>query len=99
MGTDLLIVKTSLDDRPRTRLLTPCQGGAGSTPRGAETAGMSPMPKAPEPFVDLHLHAEGLRDADLTTLSIFGLFAAVTCANDAGAASADDVREHWDGLV
>ena len=57
------------------------------------------MPKAPDPFVDLHLHAEGLRDADLTTLSLFGLSAAVTCANDAGATSAEELREHWDGLV
>jgi predicted metal-dependent TIM-barrel fold hydrolase len=57
------------------------------------------MSKAPEAFVDLHLHADGLSDADLTTLSLFGLAAAVTCANDAGAASADELRAHWDGLV
>ena len=55
--------------------------------------------KEPEPFVDLHLHAEGLRDADLTTLALFGLAAAVTCANDAGATSAEELRRHWDGLV
>src|SRR5256885_10251836 len=59
----------------------------------------SPMRKAPDPFVDLHLHAEGLSDADLTTLSLFGLAAAVTCANDAGATSAEELRAHWDGLV
>jgi len=57
------------------------------------------MPKDPAPFVDLHLHAEGLRDADLTTLSLFGLSAAVTCANDAGASSAEELRAHWDALV
>src|SRR3954462_8455397 len=57
------------------------------------------MPKDPAPFVDLHLHAEGLRDADLTTLSLFGLSAAVTCANDAGASSADELRAPWDALV
>src|SRR5689334_12339737 len=56
------------------------------------------MPKDPAPFVDLHLHAEGLRDADLTTLSLFGLSAAVTCANDAGASSAEEVRVPWHGL-
>jgi uncharacterized protein len=58
-----------------------------------------PVPPGPPPFVDLHLHAEGLSDADLTTLSYFGLHGAVTCANDAGASSAEDLRRHWDGLV
>src|SRR5712675_353513 len=42
------------------------------------------MAQRPPPFVDLHLHAEGVSDADLTTLAWFGLRAAVTCANDAG---------------
>lgn len=51
------------------------------------------------PFIDLHLHAEGLSDADLETLSIFGLVAAVTCAHDAPSARADEVRRHWDELV
>jgi uncharacterized protein len=55
-------------------------------------------PRLP-PFVDLHLHAEGVSDADLTTLSWFGLRAAVTCAHDAGASSADELRRHWDELV
>jgi uncharacterized protein len=57
------------------------------------------MPAGPQPFVDLHLHAEGISNADLTTLVYFGLSAAVTCANDAGIASAADVRRQWDGLV
>src|SRR5256714_2229977 len=57
------------------------------------------MAQGPPPFVDLHLHAEGVSDADLTTLAWFGLRAAVTCANDAGASSAEEVRRHWDGLV
>src|SRR5258706_14081818 len=57
------------------------------------------MAQRPPPFVDLHLHAEGVSDADLTTLAWFGLRAAVTCANDAGASSAEEVRRHWDGLV
>src|SRR3954465_11818365 len=57
------------------------------------------MPKDPEPFVDLPLHPQGLRAAARPTLSLFGLAAVVTCANDAGAASADDLRKHWDGLV
>src|SRR5207249_6284505 len=55
-------------------------------------------PRLP-PFVDLHLHAEGVSDADLTTLSWFGLRAAVTCAHDAGASSAEELRRHWDELV
>src|SRR5256885_15284771 len=57
------------------------------------------MAQGPPPFVDLHLHAEGVSDADLTTLAWFGLRAAVTCASDAGASSAEEVRRHWDGLV
>ncbi len=57
------------------------------------------MALEPPPFVDLHLHAEGISDADLTTLAWFGLRAAVTCANDAGASSAEELRRHWDGLV
>lgn len=48
----------------------------------------------PPSFVDLHLHAEGIADADLQTLALFGLKAAVTCSNDA-----DDPRKHWDELV
>ena len=50
-------------------------------------------------FVDLHLHADGIRDADLATLAYFGVKAAVTCARDAGAGSARDLRRHWDELV
>jgi predicted metal-dependent TIM-barrel fold hydrolase len=50
-------------------------------------------------FVDLHLHADGISDEDLSTLAYFGLKAAVTCARDAGAGSADDLRRHWDALV
>jgi predicted metal-dependent TIM-barrel fold hydrolase len=57
------------------------------------------MAAGPPPFVDLHLHAQGVSDADLTTLSWFGLRAAVTCANDAGASTADELRRHWDELV
>ena len=48
----------------------------------------------PPPFVDLHLHAEGITDQDLRTLALFGLKAAVTCSNDA-----TDLRQHWDDLV
>ncbi len=48
----------------------------------------------PPPFVDLHLHAEGIADPDLRTLALFGLKAAVTCSNDAV-----DLRKHWDELV
>jgi predicted metal-dependent TIM-barrel fold hydrolase len=48
----------------------------------------------PQPFVDLHLHAEGITEADLKTLAMFGLKAAVTCSNDSG-----DRRKHWDELV
>lgn len=54
---------------------------------------------APKPFVDLHLHAEGLSDRDLATLAFFGLQAAVTCAHDPGASTADELRKHWDDLV
>ena len=50
-------------------------------------------------FVDLHLHADGIRDADLATLAYFGVKAAVTCARDAGAGSAPELRRHWDELV
>jgi uncharacterized protein len=50
-------------------------------------------------FVDLHLHAEGIPDQDLATLAYFGVKAAVTCAGDAGASSAADLRRHWDELV
>lgn len=50
-------------------------------------------------FVDLHLHADGISAQDLTTLAYFGLKAAVTCARDAGAGSASDLRRHWDELV
>jgi predicted metal-dependent TIM-barrel fold hydrolase len=57
------------------------------------------VPSAPQPFIDLHLHAEGVRDTDLTTLSLFGLAAAVTCSHDAGASRKDDIRAHWDDLV
>lgn len=54
---------------------------------------------APQRFVDLHLHAEGLPDEDLKTLAYFGLAAAVTCAHDPGALTADELRHHWDELV
>src|SRR5438445_4604936 len=57
------------------------------------------MAPPPPPGVALRLHAEGVGDADLTTLAWFGLRAAVTCANDAGASSAEELRRHWDGLV
>ncbi len=50
-------------------------------------------------FFDLHLHADGIPDADLATLAYFGVKAAVTCARDAGAGSAADLRKHWDELV
>ena len=50
-------------------------------------------------FVDLHLHADGIPDQDLATLAYFGVKAAVTCAGDAGAGSAADLRRHWDELV
>jgi predicted metal-dependent TIM-barrel fold hydrolase len=50
-------------------------------------------------FVDLHLHADGIPDADLATLAYFGVKAAVTCARDAGAGSAAALRRHWDDLV
>jgi predicted metal-dependent TIM-barrel fold hydrolase len=53
---------------------------------------------APE-FVDLHLHADGISSPDLATLAYFGLKAAVTCARDTGAGSADELRKHWDELV
>jgi hypothetical protein len=54
---------------------------------------------APQPFIDLHLHAEGIRDADLATLALFGLRAAVTCAHDPASARAEDVQAHWDEQV
>lgn len=57
------------------------------------------MPASAPEFVDLHLHAEGLSDADLATLAFFGLRAALTCAHDAGAIRTDDLRRHWDELV
>jgi predicted metal-dependent TIM-barrel fold hydrolase len=50
-------------------------------------------------FVDLHLHADGIPDADLATLAYFGVKAAVTCARDAGAGNAGDLRRHWDELL
>ena len=50
-------------------------------------------------FVDLHLHADGIRDADLATLAYFGVKAAVTCARDAGSGGALELRRHWDELV
>src|SRR5712692_1497462 len=57
------------------------------------------MALEPPPFVDLHLHAEGISEADLTTLAWFGLRAAVTCANDAGASSAEELRRPWVALA
>src|SRR2546421_2673940 len=57
------------------------------------------MPGGARPFVDLHLHAEGLSDADLGTLAFFGLRAALTCSNDANASNSEEVRRHWDELV
>ena len=51
------------------------------------------------PFIDLHLHAEGIRDCDLETLAFFGLAAAVTCAHDATAARPEELRRHWDELA
>lgn len=53
----------------------------------------------PAPFIDLHLHADGISAQDLSTLAYFGMQAAVTCARDAGLGSADELRRHWDGLV
>src|ERR1700681_739505 len=53
----------------------------------------------PQPFVDLHLHADGISDPDLATLAYFGLKAAVTCARDSGASSASELQKHWDELV
>src|SRR5437588_1031393 len=53
----------------------------------------------PPAFVDLHLHAEGISDQDLATLAFFGMKAAVTCASDAGAGTAAELRRHWDDLV
>ena len=50
-------------------------------------------------FVDLHLHADGISSEDLATLAYFGLKAAVTCARDTGAGSAQELLKHWDGLV
>ncbi len=50
-------------------------------------------------FVDLHLHADGISSDDLATLAYFGLKAAVTCARDAGAGSAQELVRHWDSLV
>jgi predicted metal-dependent TIM-barrel fold hydrolase len=50
-------------------------------------------------LVDLHLHADGISSEDLATLAYFGVKAAVTCARDAGAGSATDLRRHWDELV
>ncbi len=50
-------------------------------------------------FVDLHLHADGIGSEDLSTLAYFGLKAAVTCARDAGAGSAAELRRHWDAQV
>ena len=50
-------------------------------------------------LVDLHLHADGISDQDLATLAYFGVGAAVTCARDAGAGSARDLRRHWDELL
>lgn len=60
---------------------------------------VTPAPRLPLPFVDLHLHAEGVSDDDLRTLSFFGLSAAITCAHEGGAQSAPDLRRHWDELV
>ena len=50
-------------------------------------------------FVDLHLHADGIPSQDLATLAYFGVKTAVTCARDAGAGNASDLRRHWDELV
>ncbi len=50
-------------------------------------------------FLDLHLHADGIPEADLATLAYFGVKAAVTCARDAGAGTAPELRRHWDELV
>src|SRR5260370_41949111 len=50
-------------------------------------------------FLDLHLHADGISSQDLATLAYFGLKAAVTCARDAAAGSAQELLKHWDGLV
>src|SRR3954470_15793784 len=50
-------------------------------------------------LVDLHLHADGIPDSDLATLAYFGVKAAVTCARDAGAGTASELRRHWDELL
>ena len=59
----------------------------------------SAMTRATLRFVDLHLHAEGLSDADLSTLAFFGLQAALTCSHDAGVWRSEDLRRYWDELV
>lgn len=62
-------------------------------------SGRSPGVKSWKPrLFDLHLHAEGLADADLATLAYFGVEAAMTCAHDAGAATAKSVLAHFDDL-
>lgn len=56
------------------------------------------------PFVDAHIHADTLRDADLETLARFGVEQAIVCAHDDGVANDD--REsarpwlaHWERLL
>src|SRR5438105_1713758 len=73
-----------------------CPGLLGSRPPPAK---WMPHVTVLRMFVDLHLHADGIPDQDLATLAYFGVKAAVTCARDAGAGSAADLRRHWDELV
>lgn len=48
------------------------------------------------PFVDAHLHADGLRDADLEHLAAFGVEQAIVCAHDGAIdRSARDSARPW----
>src|SRR5205823_13597210 len=80
----------------KTFPLRSCPGLVGSRPPPAK---WMPHVSVLQMFVDLHLHADGIPDQDLATLAYFGVKAAVTCARDAGAGSAADLRRHWDELV
>jgi hypothetical protein len=55
------------------------------------------------PFIDAHVHADGLRDADLDTLAAFGVEQVILCAHDGAIERPGDSArpwlEHWDALL
>lgn len=53
----------------------------------------------PQPFLDLHLHADGISNQDLRSMAVFGLRAALVPARDAVCDSVKDYLAHFEGLI